>query len=109
MGMSLSQTLTMGYAALVGVGGLMGYLKRGSQKSLIAGGVSASVLYYVYTELPSKPVLASSIGLGVSGVLSAVMGSRFKNSGKVFPAGVVSLVSLVMMGGYLHGILRSMH
>lgn len=46
------------------MGGLMGYLKRGSQKSLIAGGVSASVLYYVYTELPSKPVLASSIGLG---------------------------------------------
>lgn len=44
----------------------MGYLKSGSQKSLMAGGLSAAVLYYVYTELPTKPVFASSIGLGKS-------------------------------------------
>lgn len=42
----------------------MGYLKSGSQKSLAAGGLSAAVLYHVYTQLPSNPVLASSIGLG---------------------------------------------
>lgn len=46
------------------VGGLMGYLKSGSQKSLLAGGLSASVLYYVHTQLPTNPVYASSIGLG---------------------------------------------
>ncbi|KAJ0030199.1 hypothetical protein Pint_13621 [Pistacia integerrima] len=136
MGMSMSQKLTLGYAAhllehisvislkpftfllstglldvltVTIMGGLMGYLKSGSQKSLLAGGVSASLLYYVYTELPTKPVLASSIGLGLSAALLVVMGSRFKKSGKVFPAGVVSLLSLVMTGGYLHGIMRSMH
>jgi hypothetical protein len=38
-----------------------------------------------------------------------VMGSRFLKSRKIFPAGVVSLVSFIMTGGYLHGILRSMH
>ncbi|XP_031374680.1 protein FATTY ACID EXPORT 7-like [Punica granatum] len=108
-GMSMSQKLTLGYAALVAVGGVMGYLKSGSQKSLAAGGVSAALLYYVYSQLPSRPVFASSIGLGISAALLVVMGSRFKKSGKVFPAGVVSLVSLVMTGGYLHGILRSMH
>lgn len=42
----------------------MGYMKSGSQKSLAAGGLSAAVLYYVYTQLPSNPVFASSIGLG---------------------------------------------
>lgn len=108
-GMSMSQKLTLGYAALVGIGGAMGYLKGGSQKSLIAGGLSASVLYYVYTLLPSNPVLASSIGLVLSASLLGVMGSRFKRSGKIFPAGVVSFTSLVMTGGYLHGILRSLH
>ena len=46
---------------------------------------------------------------GLSAALVGVMGSRFKKSGKLFPAGVVSLVSLVMTGGYLHGILRSLH
>ncbi|KAM1047433.1 hypothetical protein ACFX2C_026791 [Malus domestica] len=108
-GMSMSQKLTLGYAALVGVGGLMGFLKSGSQKSLLAGGISSALLFYVSTELPVRPVFASSIGLGLSAALLAVMGSRFKKSGKIFPAGVVSLVSLVMTGGYLHGILRSAH
>ncbi|XP_010917331.1 uncharacterized protein [Elaeis guineensis] len=108
-GMSMSQKLTLGYAALVGVGGVMGYMKSGSQKSLAAGGISAALLYYVYTQLPARPAFASSLGLGISAALLAVMGSRFKKSGKIFPAGVVSLVSLVMVGGYFHGILRGQH
>ncbi|KAE9609958.1 hypothetical protein Lal_00006083 [Lupinus albus] len=107
--LSMSQKLTLGYALLVGAGGVIGYLKSGSQKSLVAGGLSAAVLYYVFTELPVRPVLASSVGLGISAALLGVMGSRFKKSGKVFPAGVVSIVSFIMTGGYLHGIMRSMH
>ncbi|KAH8504674.1 hypothetical protein H0E87_012057 [Populus deltoides] len=109
MALSMSQKLTLGYAVLVGIGGAMGYMKSGSQKSLLAGGISASVLYYVYTQLPANPVYASSIGLGISAALMGVMGSRFLKSRKIFPAGVVSLVSFIMTGGYLHGILRSMH
>ncbi|XVE97798.1 hypothetical protein REPUB_Repub03eG0050000 [Reevesia pubescens] len=109
MALSMSQKLTLGYAALVGVGGVMGYMKSGSQKSLLAGGLSAALLYYVHTELPTKPLFASSLGLGISAALLGVMGSRFKRSGKIFPAGVVSLLSLVMTGGYLHGIMRSLH
>ncbi|GKV00018.1 hypothetical protein SLEP1_g12781 [Rubroshorea leprosula] len=109
MGLSMSQKLTLGYAVLVGLGGVMGYMKSGSQKSLLAGGLSASLLYYVFTQLPTRPAFASSIGLGISAALLVMMGSRFKRSGKVFPAGVVSLVSLVMTGGYLHGIMRSLH
>ncbi|XP_066346145.1 protein FATTY ACID EXPORT 7-like [Miscanthus floridulus] len=108
-GLSLSQKLTLAYAALVGAGGVMGYMKSGSQKSLAAGGISALVLYFVHTQLPVRPVFASSIGLGISAALLSVMGSRFKKSRKIFPAGVVSLVSLVMVGGYFHGILRSSH
>ncbi|KAK8947684.1 UPF0136 membrane protein [Platanthera guangdongensis] len=109
IGMSMSQKLTLGYAALVGVGGIMGYVKSGSQKSLAAGAGSTLLLYYVYTQLPFRPALASSLGLGLSAALLVVMGSRFKRSGKIFPAGVVSIISFIMAGGYLHGILRSSH
>ncbi|CAH9115190.1 unnamed protein product [Cuscuta europaea] len=108
-GLSMSQKLTLGFAFLVGAGGVMGFLKSGSQKSLIAGGVSASLLYCVYTMLPTNPVLASSMGFVLSAGLLGVMGSRFMTSKKVFPAGIVSLVSLIMTGGYLHGIIRSVH
>lgn len=47
----------------------MGYLKSGSQKSLLSGGLSAAILYYVYTKLPTSPVFASSIGFGEKSVL----------------------------------------
>ncbi len=46
---------------------------------------------------------------GISSMLLFVMGSRFKDSGKVFPAGVVALSSFIMAGGYIHGILRTSH
>lgn len=108
-GMSMSQKLTLAYAALVGVGGLMGYLKSGSLKSVGAGGLSSLVLVYVYSQLPVRPAFASALGLGISAALLGVMGSRFNKSKKMFPAGVVSIVSLIMVGGYLHGVLRSLH
>ncbi|XP_058108816.1 protein FATTY ACID EXPORT 2, chloroplastic-like [Magnolia sinica] len=107
-GMSMSQKLTLAYAALVGVGGVMGYAKSGSQKSLASGGLSALLLFYVFSELPSRPAFASSLGLGLSAALLAVMGSRFMKSRKLFPAGLVSFTSLIMAAGYLHGILRSL-
>lgn len=109
MALSMSQKLTLGYAFLVGAGGFMGYMKSGSTKSLIAGGASAALLYSVYAMLPTQPVLASALGFVLSAGLLGVMGSRFLKSKKIFPAGVVSFVSLVMTGGYLHGILRSAH
>lgn len=105
-GLSLSQKLTLAYAALVGVGGIMGFARSGSNTSLVAGGGSALILYYVFLNLPTKPIMSSIIGLGISGLLLFVMGSRYSESGKVFPAGVVSLYSLVMAGGYIHGIAR---
>ncbi|KMZ74061.1 hypothetical protein ZOSMA_136G00290 [Zostera marina] len=106
-GMSMSQKLTLVYAALVGAGGVIGYVKSGSTKSAIAGGLSALILYIVYILLPVKPVLASFLGVGISGALLGVMGLRFRNSKKVFPAGVVSVASLIMVLGYFHGIVRS--
>ncbi|CAF2086882.1 protein FATTY ACID EXPORT 2, chloroplastic [Brassica rapa] len=107
--LSMSQKLTLGYAFLVGVGGLMGYLKSGSQKSLLAGGLSAAVLLFVFRELPTKPVLASTIGVVMAGALTWVMGTRYMGSKKIFPAGVVSFMSFIMTGGYIHGIMRSLH
>ncbi|KAL5979671.1 hypothetical protein ACLOJK_019582 [Asimina triloba] len=82
--MSLSQKLTLGYA----VGGVIGYVKSGSQKSLAAGSVSSALLFYVYAELPVRPTFAAALGLGLSTALLGMMGSRFKKTGKFFPAGL---------------------
>lgn len=42
----------------------MGYLKSGSKKSLAAGGLSALLLFFIYTVLPTRPAFASSLGFG---------------------------------------------
>lgn len=51
-------------AYVLTVGGIMGYVKSGSQKSLAVGGIAALLLYFVYTLLPVRPAFASSLGLG---------------------------------------------
>ncbi|KAL3830354.1 hypothetical protein ACJIZ3_019156 [Penstemon smallii] len=76
-GKSMSQILTLAYSLFFGIGGSMGYVKD--------VGVLVVLLGYVGSILPTNPILASSIGLGLSATLLGVMGSRFKKSGKIFP------------------------
>uniref|UniRef100_A0A1A7YV62 Transmembrane protein 14A n=1 Tax=Iconisemion striatum TaxID=60296 RepID=A0A1A7YV62_9TELE len=85
-----------GYAALILFGGFMGYKRRGSVMSLIAGlvfgGLSALGAYNVSND--PKNILVSLIA---SGVLSVIMGMRYKKSGKLMPAGIISGLSLLMV------------
>ncbi|RWW38666.1 hypothetical protein BHE74_00056091 [Ensete ventricosum] len=70
-------------------------------------GYSAQRQLYIFPFLLSLCLTCLFYLSGTSVTLLAVMGSRYKKTGKVFPAGVVSLASLIMASGYLHGILRS--
>jgi hypothetical protein len=49
------------------------------------------------------------VDAGVLITLLVTMGSRFWNSGKFFPAGVVSIVSLIMAVGYIHALIQTSH
>ncbi|XP_071409345.1 transmembrane protein 14C-like isoform X2 [Pithys albifrons albifrons] len=86
-----------GYAALVTSGGLIGYAKAGSVPSLAAGllfGGLAGLGAYQLSQNPSNIWLS----LITSGTLSAIMGTRFYNSRKFMPAGLIAGVSLLMVG-----------
>ncbi|GAA5869445.1 hypothetical protein JCM16303_000472 [Sporobolomyces ruberrimus] len=74
-------------AALISVGGFMGYLKRGSVASLVAGGGSGALLAYGVNARDPRIVT------GVAGVLFAAMGSRVVKGGRFMPAGLVTLLS----------------
>lgn len=74
----------------------MGYKRKGSVMSLVAGlvfgGLSAYGAYNVSGDPKDIKVLLFS-----SGLLSVVMGMRYKKSGKLLPAGLMSGLSLLMV------------
>ncbi|TKR93317.1 hypothetical protein L596_007797 [Steinernema carpocapsae] len=88
----------LAYGALICTGGLVGYLKAGSVPSLAAGMICGLLAGFgAHTN-------NNALMLGVSSVLGGVMGKRFLNSGKLMPAGVVCVLSILIFG---RGIIRA--
>ncbi|XP_003215488.1 transmembrane protein 14A [Anolis carolinensis] len=85
-----------GYAAIVALGGAVGYIRKGSKISLIAGvifGLMAAYGAYWVTHDP-KDVKMS---LFTAFLLTVIMGVRFKRTKKLMPAGIVATLSLLMV------------
>jgi len=90
-----------GYAfgALVATGGIMGFVKKRSLPSLLAGvtfGGLAAFGAYDASENPDTPY----VGAAVSGLLGTAMGARALKSKSFMPAGAVSILSLAMLTKY---------
>ncbi|XP_054455651.1 transmembrane protein 14A [Anoplopoma fimbria] len=85
-----------GYAAAIAFGGYMGYKRKGSVMSLMAGLVFGWLSAYGAYNVSYDPK-DIKVSLISSGVLSLVMGTRYKKSGKLMPAGFMSGLSLLMV------------
>ncbi|KAK0133689.1 Transmembrane protein 14C [Merluccius polli] len=85
-----------GYAAVIAFGGFMGYKRKGSVMSLMAGLVFGGLSAYGALKI-SMDVQDTSLSLLSSAVLAVVMGMRFRNSGKLMPAGLMALLSFLMV------------
>ena len=95
----MADWIAYAYSAAVAAGGLIGYVKKGSLASGIMGlsfGALAGFGAYQSSKDPSNYYLS----LGVSVLLTGVMGQRFFSSGKVMPAGLVAALSLAMVARY---------
>ncbi|XP_020777141.1 transmembrane protein 14A [Boleophthalmus pectinirostris] len=84
------------YAAAIAFGGFMGYKRKGSVMSLMAGLVFGGLSAYGAFNLSNDPK-DIKILLVSSGLLSIVMGMRYKKSGKLMPAGIMAGLSLFMV------------
>jgi uncharacterized membrane protein (UPF0136 family) len=81
------------YIALLIVGGLMGFIKGKSRISLISSTIFAVVLALVAMgTIPSRYV-----AIGIVAFLLVFFGARFMRSKKVMPAGMMSVVSLIVL------------
>ncbi|XP_061601118.1 transmembrane protein 14A [Cololabis saira] len=85
-----------GYAAAIVFGGFMGYKRKASVMSLMAGlvfgGLSAYGAYNISND--PKDIQVSFLS---AGLLSVIMGMRYKKSGKLLPAGIMAGLSLLMV------------
>ncbi|KAF1806755.1 transmembrane proteins 14C-domain-containing protein [Mucor lusitanicus] len=87
------------YGLTVFAGGLIGYIKAQSAMSLLAGslfGALACLGAYQTSNNPKNVTLALIVSL----LLLYVMGGRFYRGRKFMPAGLVSLLSLIMVIRY---------
>ncbi|XP_062981884.1 transmembrane protein 14A [Elgaria multicarinata webbii] len=88
--------LGFGYAVIVALGGAIGYIRKGSKTSLIAGlvfGLMAGYGAYWVTHDPRDV----KISLFTAFLLTIIMGVRFKRTKKLMPAGIVAGLSLLMV------------
>ncbi|NP_083674.2 transmembrane protein 14A isoform 2 [Mus musculus] len=85
-----------GYAALVTIGSVLGYKRRGGVPSLIAG-LSVGLLAGYGAYRVSNDRRDVKVSLFTAFFLATIMGVRFKRSKKVMPAGLVAGLSLMMI------------
>ncbi|KAJ4848269.1 Protein FATTY ACID EXPORT 5 [Turnera subulata] len=101
---------TIPYGLLLVVGGVVGYVKRGSTASL-GGGVGTGLLLILAGYLSLKAFekrmnsyFALILETVCAAVLTFVMGKRYMETSKIMPAGVVAGISALMTLFYVYKI-----
>lgn len=85
------------YAALMIVGGLMGYLKAESLASLISGGGSGLLLLGCSLFIWKRSLKAYDITIGILCCLLAFFCYRFISTHQIVPSGVLLLVTSLVL------------
>lgn len=87
-------------------GGMMGYVKKGSVKSLTSAGGAALILALTARTMSGPGARgAVFVGLAVSLLLTVAMSGRFRRTGKFMPAGLIAGVSLLMSAAYIGSLI----
>jgi uncharacterized membrane protein (UPF0136 family) len=83
------------FGALTIVGGIIGYVKAGSLPSIIAGAITGVLLLIAGALLPEHRAAGLATAFVVSLLLAAQFVPKFIRTGKVMPAGLMSILSVI--------------
>jgi uncharacterized membrane protein (UPF0136 family) len=83
------------FGALTIVGGIIGYVKAGSVASIIAGSITGVLLLVAAFLLPEHRMVGLATALIVSLLLAAQFIPKLLRTGRVMPAGIMSLLSVI--------------
>src|SRR5437016_11054298 len=85
------------FGALTIVGGIIGYVKAGSLPSIIAGAITGMLLLVAGFLLPEHRAAGIATGFVVSFLLAAQFVPKFIRPGKMMPAGMMSIVTVIRL------------
>ena len=95
------------FGLLTIAGGVIGYVKAGSIASIIAGSISGVLLIVGALLLPEHRAPGLGIGVTISLLLAVQFAPKFFSTGKVMPAGAVTVLSaigiIVALAAWLKG------
>ena len=83
------------FGVLTIAGGITGYASKGSVASIIAGSIAGVLLLVGAFLLPNHLVAGLAIDLVVSLLLAGQFIPKFIQTGKVMPAGMMSILSVI--------------
>ncbi len=83
------------FGVLTILGGIVGYAKAGSVASIIAGSITGVLLLVAAFVLPEHRMVGLATALIVSLLLAAQFIPRFLQTGRVMPAGIMSVLSAI--------------
>lgn len=93
--MGSTQLYFLIFGALTILGGVIGYVKAGSLPSIIAGAITGILLLVAGWILPTNRTIALIIALVVSILLAVQFVPKLIRTGKIMPAGLMSVLSLI--------------
>ena len=83
------------FGILTVVGGVVGYIKAGSVASIIAGSITGVLLLVAAFLLPEHHAIGLATALIVSLLLAAQFIPKFLKTGRMMPAGLMSVLSVI--------------
>jgi uncharacterized membrane protein (UPF0136 family) len=83
------------FGGLTIIGGIIGYVKAGSVPSVVAGAITGVLLLIAASLLPEHRHAALATAFVVSLLLAAQFVPKLIRTGKVMPAGMMSVLSVI--------------
>jgi uncharacterized membrane protein (UPF0136 family) len=83
------------FGVLTIAGGIVGYIKADSVASIIAGSITGVLLLVAALLLPTHRTIGLATALVVSVLLAAQFLPKFLRTGRVMPAGMMSILSAI--------------
>ena len=83
------------FGVLTIAGGVVGYFKAGSVASIVAGSIAGVLLLVAAFLLPEHRAIGLATAFIISLLLAAQFAPKFLRTGRVMPAGMMSILSVI--------------